>query len=374
MIGLALLLAMSVVEGIGPGLGVATAQTPSLIATPIGGGFSGVPPRLGGVGLLVTTETSSAAGLASTLRDAGCATVTVSSVGAGTWSSYVTGAPAFVNEEFPALLAADTPFAVRCLQVTPLVDPRNATYGLDGGAVALTDGGSAIPAAPGSATQILTEVTTRQSYAFLDGDTVADAATVLTYQPGGSGTFSYLSVVGTAAGGAAPTVFLGDRVIVERLAAAHGAVTVTYLDRAPGQPFAATPTVPVTRRFKLEGGALVELGSGACEVSNLDALGSFVFVTSPIPGAQLFSGFAVTGCSRTFESTVNWRLLARNGAVLASGFTTGSGVDDADRFAFTVTYTHSGAAEVGSLEVFEVDASAGEGLPPPRVVVPIVLP
>jgi hypothetical protein len=171
-----------------------------------------------------------------------------------------------------------------------------------------------------------------------------------------------------------PVVLLGDRVNVERLAAAHGEVSVTYLDRPLGVPFAAAPTVPVTRRFKLESGALVELGTGACEVNNLDDLGSFVFVTSPTPGAQLFSGFRVTGCSRTFESTVNWRLLDRDGVELASGFTSGGGVDGADRFSFTVTYTNPAGIEVGNLEVFEEDASGGEGAPPPRVVIPIVLP
>lgn len=352
---------------------VVDAQTPVLIEAPVGGGFSGVPPRAGGVGLLVTTETSNPAGLTATLRDAGCATVTVASIGDGLWSSYVAGAPDFVNAPFPVVLAADTPFAVRCLAATPLVDPRNATVALDDGNVTLSDGASAVPAAPGSATQILTDLTVRQSYARLDGDSVADAAIVVTQQPGGSGTFAYLSVIASGTTGAAPAVFLGDRVTVERVAAAHGEVSVSYLDRAPGVPFAAAPTVPVTRRFKLEAGALVEVGTGACEATGLDALGSFVFVTTPYAGADVYSGFTVTGCSRTFESTVNWRLLGRDGVQLASGFTMGGGVDGADRFAFSVTYSGVTTAEVGSLEVFEVDASGGEGFPPPRVVLPLVL-
>lgn len=359
--------------GLPTGADVATAQTPVPIAAPIGGGFSGVPPRLGGTGLLITTEMSSPGGLAETLRDAGCQTQTLSAIDGGLWSSFVSGAPAFVNAPFPAVLAADTPFSVRCLEVTPLVDPLSATYGLAGGDVTLTDGTSSVPAAPGSATQILTELTLRQSYAYLDGDGIADAATVIRQQSGGSGTFSYLSVVPSGSPGPAPAVFLGDRIIVERLAAGHGRVTVTYLDRAPGVPFAAAPTVPVTREFILVSGALVEIGTGTCEATNLDDLGAFVFVTSPVAGTQLFSGFTVEGCSRTFESTVNWRLLARDGSELASGFTMGGGVDGAGRFSFTVSYGGVAAAEVGSLEVFEVDASGGAGPPPPRVVLPLVL-
>ncbi len=354
-------------------LGSVQAQTPVPISAPIGGGFSGVPPRDGGTALLITTEMSSATGLAATLRDAGCQTQTLSAIEGGLWSSFVAGAPDFVNAPFPVLLAANTPFSVRCFDVTPLVDPPSATYGLADGDVTLTDGVSSVPAAPNSATQIVTELTVRQSYAYLDGDAIADAATVIRQQPGGSGTFSYLSVVPSGSVGTAPTVFLGDRIIVERLAAGNGRVTVTYLDRSPGEPFAAPPTVPVTREFVLESGALVELGTGVCETTNLDDLGSFVFVTTPVPGTQVFSGFSVEGCSRTFESTVNWRLLARDGSELASGFTSGGGVDGAGRFSFTVTYSGVTTAEVGNLEVFEVDASGGEGPPPPRVVIPLVL-
>jgi hypothetical protein len=352
---------------------VADAQTPVPIAAPIGGGFSGVPPRTGGTGLLITTELASPSGLAETLRDAGCQTQTLSSIEGGEWASFVTGAPAFVNESFPAALAADTPFSVRCVEVVALVNPLDATYGLAGGDVTLSGGSSSVPAAPGSATQILTELTVRQSYSYLDSDGIADAATVITQQPGGSGTFSYLSVVPSGSPGPAPTVFLGDRVLVQRLAAGNGRIAVTYLDRPEGVPFAAAPTVPVTREFVLEGGLLVELGTGVCESLSLDALGSFVFVTSPVAGARVFSGFEVLGCSRTFESTVNWRLLARDGSELASGFTMGGGVDGADRFSFVVSYTGITTAEVGSLEVFEVDASGGEGPPPPRVVLPVVL-
>ena len=363
---------VAVVLVFGPG-GSASAQTPVPIAAPIGGGFSGVPPRAGGAGLLITTETSSPTGLANTLRDAGCETLTFASIDDGLWSSYVAGAPDFVNEPFPVLLASDTPFSVRCLEVVALVDPTNETFGLDGGDVTLTDGSSSVPAAPGSATQIITELTIRQSYAYLDGDVVADAATVVTQQPGGTGTFSYLSVVPSGTPGPAPVVFLGDRIIVQRLAAGNGQVDVTYLERQPGEPFAAAPTVPVTRHFKLEAGALIEIGAGACEASNLDDIGSFVFVTVPASGAQVLSGLDVAGCSRTFESTVNWRLLARDGSELASGFTMGGGVDGAGRFEFTVTYAGVTGPEVGNLEVFEVDASGGAGPPPPRAVIPLVL-
>ncbi len=84
------------------------------------------------------------------------------------------------------------------------------------------------------------------------------------------------------------------------------------------------------------------------------------------------SGFAVSGCSRTFESNVNYRLLARDGSVLAQGNTTGGGVDGFGPFSFNVTY-NAAEQQIGHLEVFEEDASDGEGNPPGRTVLPLVL-
>ena len=55
----------------------------------------------------------------------------------------------------------------------------------------------------------------------------------------------------------------------------------------------------------------------------------FVMVTAPAAGAKVKSGFAVTGCSRTFESTVAWTLTVRGGKELAKGTAKGGGVDGA---------------------------------------------
>lgn len=109
--------------------------------------------------------------------------------------------------------------------------------------------------------------------------------------------------------------------------------------------------------------------------SNADgALGdaSFVFVASPRSGERVKTGFTVSGCSRTFESNVTWKLKGRDGGDLASGHTTGGGVDGAGPFSFTVVYTVK-ERQIGHLEVHEEDASDGEGHPPGRNVFPVVL-
>ena len=99
---------------------------------------------------------------------------------------------------------------------------------------------------------------------------------------------------------------------------------------------------------------------------------SFVIVSSPRSGQRVHSGLQVAGCSRTFEGNVQWRLLSRDGTSLASGFTNGGGVDGPGPFAFPVTYTVS-ERQIGHLEVYEEDASDGEGFPPGRNVIPLVL-
>ena len=114
-------------------------------------------------------------------------------------------------------------------------------------------------------------------------------------------------------------------------------------------------------------------GGGACDLSDgaLDDA-DFVIATAPAAGARVESGFGVSGCSRTFESTVVWRLRARNGSLLGQGTATGGGVDGPGPFAFSVPFT-VGERQVGHLEVFEEDASDGEGFPPGRTVLPLVL-
>ena len=114
-------------------------------------------------------------------------------------------------------------------------------------------------------------------------------------------------------------------------------------------------------------------GAGNCALSDgaLDDA-AFVIATAPAAGDRVSSGFAVAGCSRTFESNVNWRLTGRDGGVLGAGNATGGGADGPDAFTFSVPFAVE-ARQIGTLEVFEEDASDGEGFPPGRTVLPLVL-
>lgn len=139
-------------------------------------------------------------------------------------------------------------------------------------------------------------------------------------------------------------------------------------------------SISTARRPLAAAGALlaaVILGCGdgedsarACDDTLPD--NALVIVYFPEGGEEVESGFEVSGCSRTFEANVQWQLTGRDGEVLASGHTTGGGVDGPAPFTFSVEY-RAAERQVGRLTVFEEDVSEGEGFPPPRAVVPLVL-
>ncbi len=97
---------------------------------------------------------------------------------------------------------------------------------------------------------------------------------------------------------------------------------------------------------------------------------AFVFVEAPHSGERVLNGFRVTGCSSTFEANVDWRLRARDGHVLASGYTQGGRVKQGP-FEFAVSYP-IGVRQVGQLEVYAPRVTT-EGFPPVKNVVPLVL-
>lgn len=67
-----------------------------------------------GVGLMVVQETAAPAQLVASVSAGGCQGPTVWITSDGAFIGYVPGAPAFVNQAFPASLAPGTPFVVTC--------------------------------------------------------------------------------------------------------------------------------------------------------------------------------------------------------------------------------------------------------------------
>jgi hypothetical protein len=140
-------------------------------------------------------------------------------------------------------------------------DPLHAVYQVDGQLVRLSGGLAEAPAAPGSATRVRTAIYGEPTYGDLDGDGIDDAALFLLHDPGGSGTFYYLAAALRTGDGYRGTnaVLLGDRVAPQTIVIRNGVLVARYLDRRPGEPMAAAPTVGVTKVLVLQGGEVVDV-------------------------------------------------------------------------------------------------------------------
>lgn len=95
----------------------------------------------------------------------------------------------------------------------------------------------------------------------LDGDGIEEVADVVVHQPGGSGSFYYLSVnKGLSCGFAPmPAVFLGDRIALDAMEVTGQRLTVTFRDRDESEPMVSPPTRLNRWRFLLEEGELKRL-------------------------------------------------------------------------------------------------------------------
>jgi len=137
--------------------------------------------------------------------------------------------------------------------------PLNITYRIDDVEIQLRDGRFEVSAAPDSAAMVTATVFGAPAYGDLDGGGNADAALILVYQTGGSGTFYFVAAAVNGAEGYQGTnvEFLGDRVIPRAIRIQDRTVVVNFADRAPSEPMAATPTIDVTRYAYLNGDSLV---------------------------------------------------------------------------------------------------------------------
>ncbi len=135
----------------------------------------------------------------------------------------------------------------------------NASYIVEGTVVTFKDGISSVPAAPGSASMVVTKYFGNSASGDLNGDGLADVAFLITQNPGGSGTFYYVVAALKTAGGYTGTnaVLLGDRIAPQTTEVKKGEIVVNYAERKAGEPMTTQPSVGVSKYFKIENGKLV---------------------------------------------------------------------------------------------------------------------
>lgn len=136
-------------------------------------------------------------------------------------------------------------------------DPANATYIIEGDAVTLVHGLRRQLAAPGSHSMHRTRlIAGAQVCGSFDGKPVV--ATLLSDDPGGSGSFIYIAAV-PPDGRGYPAALIGDRIVPKSIVIDKNRIVVTYLGRSSDQPMHVPPTVTEVRRFGLQQGHLVDM-------------------------------------------------------------------------------------------------------------------
>ena len=140
-------------------------------------------------------------------------------------------------------------------------DPSNATFIFDEGAITLSQGKFSRTLAPNSAIKEETALTSIRGYGDINNDNKNDTVAILVQSGGASGVFIYLAgyVSGPVTYKGTNAIFLGDRITPQSISINRGLVTVNYLDRKDGEPFAAEPTVPTQKTFEYKSGALLEI-------------------------------------------------------------------------------------------------------------------
>jgi peptidoglycan/xylan/chitin deacetylase (PgdA/CDA1 family) len=140
---------------------------------------------------------------------------------------------------------------------------KNAAYPLEwpaGGVAQLADGVYREKYTPDSATEMVIRLTHLVVYGDLDGDGVEDAVAILVADPGGSGTFYYLTPILNHGGVPRPLAsqFLGDRVVL-RLLEVDGGEIVVELDLAGPEDAFCCPTDRKRLTYRLEGDDLAQV-------------------------------------------------------------------------------------------------------------------
>jgi len=141
------------------------------------------------------------------------------------------------------------------------VDYLNLTYKVNDIDVTLVDGRSEVEAAPGSSTKILTQYFGNEAAGDLNGDGKQDVIFLLTQSEGGSGTFFYVVAALSTENGyvGSNAIVLGDRIAPQSTSIEGQLVNVTYVDRKPGEPFSAEPTVGMSKVLLVKDNQLVEV-------------------------------------------------------------------------------------------------------------------
>ena len=181
-----------------------------------------------------------------------------------------------------------------------IFDPMNAAYTIEGDEITLINGKAEKEIVPGSASKIEIMSWGQPATGDLNADQADEAALILTYSAGGSGTFYYVAAAlkdpqsGIAIGTNA--ILLGDRIAPQNISVGDGTIIVNYADRKSDEPMSASPSIGITRIFSVENGVLNEITSESAKREQACVISGGTIGTSLCCGsAEDFPNFCLIG-------------------------------------------------------------------------------
>jgi hypothetical protein len=139
-------------------------------------------------------------------------------------------------------------------------NPSNATFIFDDEQITLSEGRFESTDSFGGAFSEEVRILDKFDYGDINSDNKTDTVLLLARYGAGSGSFVYLAgyVSGPVNYKGTKVFFIGDRVAPQSISIINNVVNVKYLDRAPGEPFTAEPTIPITKSFVYKNGEFAE--------------------------------------------------------------------------------------------------------------------
>jgi hypothetical protein len=141
------------------------------------------------------------------------------------------------------------------------IDSKDASYIINGEVITLKNGLAESNIVPNSSSKTVTRYFGNDAVGDLNNDNLTDVAFLLTQDNSGSGTFYYITVALANKDGyyGLNALLLGDRISPQTTEIRNGEVIVNYAERKDGEPFTASPSLGVSRYFKVINNQLEEV-------------------------------------------------------------------------------------------------------------------
>ena len=139
------------------------------------------------------------------------------------------------------------------------MNPKNATYDIDGSKITLQNGVWESDSNEGSATIKTINYFGNELRTDINGDSTEDTVFLVT-ETIENNILYYLVVALNKENGYEGTngVLLGDRIAPQTTEWRNNEIVVNYADRNPGEPMSKKPSVGISRYFKIENSTLTE--------------------------------------------------------------------------------------------------------------------